>query len=113
MDVPSSTRYIFVLVLTSLRNPQLPIFKESLDGLFECCIIFLSLRTSDLLLTSVSLPFQRNYFGSRHGKGEADGETGRLAQALARSVAAGESFQHAADMVAFGISQFPSTEFRK
>ena len=60
-----------------------------------------------------ALPTQRNYFGSQHGKGEADGETGRFAQALARSVAAGESFQYAADMVAFGASQFPSTEFRK
>ena len=59
------------------------------------------------------LTTQRNYFGSQHGKGEADGETGRFAQALARCVAAGESFQHAADMVAFGTSQFPSTEFRK
>ncbi|GFO45264.1 hypothetical protein PoB_007176900 [Plakobranchus ocellatus] len=47
--------------------------------------------------------FQRNYFGSEHGKGEADGGTGRFVQSL----------KNAEDMAAFGIAHFPSSNSLK
>ena len=59
------------------------------------------------------LPCQRNYFGSEHGKGEADGETGRFSQALRIAVGAGMNFQSAKDMVAFGASKFQSRDTTK
>lgn len=44
---------------------------------------------ADLSLLS-GLSVQRIYYGSEHGKGEADGETGVLSQALARAVQGGQ-----------------------
>ena len=52
---------------------------------------------------------ERDYFGSEHGKGESDGETGRFAQALLRAVSGGRNFKKAADMVAFGNETAQST----
>ena len=49
---------------------------------------------------------QRNYFGSEHGKGEADGETGRFSQAITRARASGQNFRHAADYVEFGKTHY-------
>ncbi|KAG1662451.1 hypothetical protein GQR58_020948 [Nymphon striatum] len=42
---------------------------------------------------------QRCYYGSEHGKGESDGETGVLSQALRRAVHEGFNFRNARDMV--------------
>ncbi|XP_057679842.1 uncharacterized protein LOC130908437 [Corythoichthys intestinalis] len=42
---------------------------------------------------------QRCYFGSDHGKGESDGETGFLSQVLRRAVYTGKIFRNAKDMV--------------
>ena len=44
---------------------------------------------ADLCLTT-GVRFERAYYGSEHGKGEADGETGMLSQMLARAVAGGK-----------------------
>ena len=57
--------------------------------------------------------FVRNYFGSEHGKGKSDGETGRFVQEMSRAVAGGNNFRNASDLVSFGQSTFKSTEYRK
>ena len=44
---------------------------------------------ADLSLTT-GVRIERAYYGSEHGKGEADGETGVLSQMLARAVAGGK-----------------------
>ena len=53
-------------------------------------------------LSLSGLPTQRNYFGSDHGKGEADGETGLFAQAVRRAISSGHDFENAGDYVSFG-----------
>ena len=57
--------------------------------------------------TLYPVKFQRNYFGSDHGKGESDGETGRFSQYLKRAVAKGQSFRNAEDMASFGNRIYP------
>ena len=49
------------------------------------------------------LPYQpqRCYYGSEHGKGESDGETGILSQALKRATHQGINFPSAKEMVDF------------
>ncbi|GFO27538.1 (S)-beta-bisabolene synthase [Plakobranchus ocellatus] len=64
-------------------------------------------------LSLYPFPVQRNFFGSEHGKGEADGETGRFSQAMARAVAKGHSFKDAKDMVDFGAATYSSEPLRK
>ena len=61
----------------------------------------------DLFLLS-GLRVQRSFYGSEHGKGEADGvkgeaegETGVLSQILRRAAGCGRSIRDARDMVSF------------
>ncbi|GFS06244.1 Cc8L18.2-like protein [Elysia marginata] len=53
---------------------------------------------------------QRNYFGSKHGKGEADSETGRFARALKRAVAKGQGFRNAEEKAVFGRHAYPNND---
>lgn len=55
---------------------------------------------ADLSLLS-GCPVQRLYFGSEHGKGEADGETGVFSQAMERAVRGGLCLKNAADLFAW------------
>ena len=49
----------------------------------------------------VEVPTQRCYYGSEHGKGEADGETGVMSQALKRATYEGQNFRNAEDMATY------------
>ncbi|GFR74218.1 (S)-beta-bisabolene synthase [Elysia marginata] len=64
-------------------------------------------------LSLYPFPAQRNFFGSEHGKGEADGETGRFSQAMARAVAKGQCFRNAQDMCSFGQQNYESENLKK
>ncbi|GFS03165.1 (S)-beta-bisabolene synthase [Elysia marginata] len=57
--------------------------------------------------------YKRNFFASEHGKGEADGETGRFSQAMARAVAKGQCFRNAQDMCSFGKQNYESEDLKK
>ncbi|KAK3789296.1 hypothetical protein RRG08_001686 [Elysia crispata] len=56
--------------------------------------------------------YKRCYYGSEHGKGEADGETGVLSQALKRANYQSYDFKNAKEMVEY-LSQNYGTNTRK
>lgn len=89
--------YIFNLFIV-----QTSIFIKGLYIIFQCRGNFADI--------GLQKKIQRDYFGSEHGKGESDGETGRFAQALLRAVSVpGTNFKKASDMVAFGNENSRST----
>ena len=48
-----------------------------------------------------NIPTQRCFYDSEHGKGEADGQTGLISQALKRATYEGKNFNNAQDMTEF------------
>ncbi len=64
--------------------------------------IFCLVESHNLNFPSPGKRVQRIFFGSEHGKGEADGETGVIGQAVDRAVAAGTlSVRNASDLYSF------------
>ena len=62
-------------------------------------------------LSELPFPFtcQRCFFGSEHGKGESDGETGVMSQAIRRAVYSGQNFKDAKDIADFMTRTYGST----
>ncbi|GFO46529.1 Armadillo repeat-containing protein 5-like isoform x2 [Plakobranchus ocellatus] len=64
---------------------------------------------ADLILMS-GMRVQRAFFGSEHGKGEADGETGVLSQAMDRAVRSGTNISSARDLYQWATSTLSKAE---